>query len=71
MDRKDVQAIVEIAAKFAIGDHLPEIAVGGGDQPDIGADQLVAAEAFKLLLLQNPQQLRLKLQRHVAHFIKE
>lgn len=71
MDRKDVQTIVEIAAELAIGDHLPEIAVGGGDQPDIGADQLVAAETFKLLFLQNPQQLRLQLQRHVAHFIEK
>ncbi len=51
MDREDVEPVVEIAAELAILYHLPEIPIGGGDQPDVGLDQLVAAEALKLLLL--------------------
>ena len=71
MDREDVQPIVEIVTKLAIGDHLFQIAVGGGDQANVGLDQLIAAQTFKLLLLQNAQQLRLKFQRHVANFVEE
>ena len=55
MDREDVQSIVEIVTKFAIGDHLLQIAVSGCDQAHIGLDQLITAQTFKLLLLQNAQ----------------
>lgn len=59
VDREDVQPIVEIAAKLAIGDHLLKIAVGGGDQAHVGMNQLIAAETLELLLLQYAQQFRL------------
>ena len=59
MDREDVQPVVEIAAKLAIGDHLFKIAVGGGDQAHVGVNQLIAAETLELLLLQHAQQFRL------------
>ena len=59
MDREDVQSIVEIVTKLAIGYHLFQIAVSGGDQAYVGLDQFIAAQTFKLLLLQNAQQLRL------------
>ena len=71
MDREDVQSIVEIVTKLAIGDHLFQIAVSGSDQANVGLDQFIAAQTFKLLLLQNAQQLGLKLQRHVANFIEK
>ncbi len=71
MDWEDVQSIVEIVTKLAIGDHLFQIAISGGDQANVGLDQFIAAQTFKLLLLQYAQQFGLKLQRHVAHFIEE
>lgn len=48
--------------RYGIPDRQPsffQIAVSGGDQPNVGLDQLVAAQAFKFLLLQYAQQLRL------------
>ncbi len=71
VDGEHVEPIVEIAAEFPVDNHLLEIAVGGGDQPDVGLDQLVAPQTFELLLLEDAQQFRLQLQRHIAHFIKE
>ena len=57
--RRAILAIVEIAAKLAVGDHFFQVAVGGGNQPHVSLDKLVAAKTFKLLLLQNAQQFRL------------
>ncbi len=45
--REHVQAIVEVAAKLAVGDHF-QIAVGGGNQPHVGLNQLIAAKTFEL-----------------------
>jgi len=40
-DWKDVQAIEEIAAKSAVADRLRQVAVGGRDDPDVGANRLL------------------------------
>src|SRR5690606_2786306 len=37
-DRNDVEAIEEVFAEEAEIDELPEIAIGGGDDADIGLD---------------------------------
>jgi len=43
----------------------------GRDQADIHLVRVVAAEPLELLLLQDPQQFRLKFQRDVAYLIKK
>src|SRR5580693_644264 len=43
----------------------------GSDQPDVNLMRAVAAEPFKLLLLQDAQQFRLKFQRDVADFVQK
>ena len=70
-NRKDVEAIVEIAAELLVGDHLREIAVGCRDEPDVDADGAGAAQPLELLLLQHTQELRLQLERDVADFVEE
>jgi len=55
LNRKNVEAIVEVAAKFAVGDEAREVAVGGGDDADVHGLRAIAAEAFEFLLLQNPE----------------
>ncbi|CCJ84281.1 hypothetical protein BN133_658 [Cronobacter dublinensis 582] len=71
MDREHVQTVIEIASELAVRHHLAQIAVSGGDKPHVGLDDFIAAEPLKLLLLQHAQQLRLEIQRHVAHFIQK
>ena len=54
-DRKDIEAIVEIASERSVLDHALEVAVRRGDDPHIHALGPGAAKAFELALLQNPQ----------------
>src|ERR1700733_12608743 len=70
-DREHVQAIEQVAAEFAAGDHLFQIAVGCCDQPSVYPPRLRAAETFEFLLLQRPQQLRLHIKWDIPHFVKE
>jgi len=69
-DRKNLQAIVQVAAKLS-GDHLGEIAIGGGDQADIDGNGSCPADAFKFFFLQRTQNLRLEFRRQVTDFIEE
>ena len=70
-DREDVQAVIEILSKRAVGDLLLEIAVGGRDDADVDLDRLGAAHPLELALLQHAQQLDLDVQRQVAHLVEE
>ncbi len=68
---EDVQAVVEIAAEKAIGDHRGQIAVGSRHESYVDANRLCAAQALELLFLQHAKQLRLQLGRNVAGFVQE
>jgi hypothetical protein len=50
---------------------LFQITVGGGDDPDIDLDRLIASHAVDLAIFQYPQQFLLKWQRHVAELIQK
>ena len=45
--------------------------MGGRDQPHVGPDRLVAADALEGLLLEQAQDLGLQGQRHVADLVEE
>ena len=70
-DRKDVQAIVEIAPEAAVPHLLGQVAVGRGDDADVDVDRARTAEALDLPLLQHAQQLRLQLERQLADLVEE
>ena len=70
-DREHVQPVVEILAELAGGDRLLEILVGGGDQADVGADGLGAAQPLELALLQHAQQLDLRREVQLADLVEE
>src|SRR6201993_972512 len=70
-NRKHVQTVIEIAAKFTLVRHLHEIAIGGSHQPNIDLVSPGAAQALELLFLQNAQQLRLQRRRDIPYFIKK
>ena len=69
--RDDVQAEEQVLAELAVGDRLLEVAVGGGDDADVDADVLLAAEARELAVLQHLQELGLQREAHVADLVEE
>lgn len=67
----NVEPVKQVFAKRSFLHHRLQTAVGGGDDSNVNANGLVPADAFKLPLLQNAQQLSLQHQRHLANFIKQ
>src|SRR5437870_2643428 len=70
-DREDVQAVVQIVTEAAPFDHPGEVAVRGGDQTDVDVDRPCPAETLELVFLQHAQELRLQLERDLAHLVQE
>ena len=56
----DVEAVEQVLAERALLHRHREVAVGGGDDPDIDLHRLGAADPVDLALLQGAQQLGLK-----------
>ena len=71
IDAHDIDAVVEILAEFALGDHLAEILMGGEDEAGPQRDEAVAAQAAELALLQNAQELDLGVEAEFADFVQE
>ena len=67
----DLQAVVEVLAEAAGLHRRLEVLVRRGEEPHVDLDRLVAADALELLLLERAQQLRLRLERHVAELVEE
>src|SRR5439155_21529446 len=56
LNRKNVEAVKQIAAKCTSSDGSLQVAIGGGDDPYVSADKLIATHTLKLMFLQNTQQ---------------
>ena len=70
-DGEDRQAVIEILAESP-GVHLDQqVAVGGGDDADVGAAGPHVPDALISPLLQDTQQLGLQLRRQLAHLVEE
>src|SRR6266853_1766491 len=70
-DRKYIQTIVEIAAKFVALHHFNQISMGRSYEANVHLVSPAAPQALELLLLQNTQQFWLQWQRNVAHLVQE
>jgi hypothetical protein len=70
-DRENVQPIIKITAEFITCNHLCQIAMGGDNQTHVDVMRAAAAQALKLLLLQNAQKFRLQRQWQVPNFVQE
>ena len=70
-DGEDGEAVEQVVAEAAGGDHRGEVAVGGGDPPDVGADGLAAADAFEAALLHDAQELGLEGGGELADLVEE
>ena len=71
LDRDDVESVEEILLELPVRDQLPQVAVGGGDHPDVDLFGALGAERLELALLQDAQQLGLQGRAHRADFVEE
>ena len=67
----DTEPVVEILPEGSGLDHQLQVAVGGGDDPGIHLDGLVAAHAADLLLLEHPQEAHLEARAGLADLVEE
>src|ERR1035437_37609 len=71
MQRENMQAVEQVTAEFFLFHRTNQIAIGGGDQPHVHMDRPRSSQAFKLLVLQNTQQLGLQLQRNISNLVEQ
>src|SRR4029077_16285897 len=71
INRKNIQAVIQIFAEFAVANHLLQVLVGCSNHANIDSRCTRAAHGLKLALLEHAEQLGLKLQWHVSHFLEE
>ena len=65
------EPVVEILAERLCFDHCRQVAVGGGDDPDVDAHGPFAADAHDLAVLDDAQQADLRGERELADFVEE
>src|SRR2546428_697353 len=70
-DGQVVESLVEIASEASLGDLVLEIAIGGGDDPQVDATLLGIADPLVGLLLQQAQKLGLDFERQFADLVQE
>src|SRR5437660_4059627 len=71
VNRKNIQPIVEIAAKFLVSNQFGKITVGRSDDTDIHPQSARTAQTFEFLLLQYTKEFRLQLEWDVLYLIKK
>ena len=67
----NAQAIIKVFPEGLFTNGRLEIAVGGGDHPDIHRDRLFAAQPLQGFFLEDPHQLDLGSKGHVPDFVEE
>ena len=70
-DGEDVEAVEEVGAERVLADHVLQVAIGRGHDPDVHGDFTVFAEGEDAALLQHAQQLSLEVQVEVADLVEE
>src|SRR5262249_30201646 len=70
-DLDDVQAVVQVLAELMRPHGRLEVAIGRGDEPHVRTDDLLAADARELAVLEHVQELGLKPQRHLTDLVEQ
>src|SRR5882672_1094335 len=70
-EREDIESIIQVISESTLGYHLGQIAIGGGDQTNVHANRPRAPQTLEFLFLEHAKQLRLQLERNVAHFVEK
>src|SRR4030042_805970 len=71
MDRKDIEAVVEVFPERSSAERLFKILIGRCNYPNVTVNRLRAAQALEFVLLDDAQQLDLNVLAEFAHFIQE
>ena len=71
VNRKNIQAVKQIFAKFLLLNHLSEFAIGGREQAGIGVNSPCASQPLEFSLLEHMQQLGLKLEWNVSDLVED
>ncbi|MEY3459797.1 MAG: hypothetical protein RL215_2954, partial [Planctomycetota bacterium] len=71
MDFGDLQAEVDILSEESIADGLFEVAIGGGDDADIGLQGFATADAFEGVTFEDAEETCLNGGAHFTNFIKK
>src|ERR1700682_1084947 len=71
LNRKNIEAVKQIATKCTRSDGSLQVAIGGGYDPHVNADRLIATHPLKFPLLQNTQQRNLSFRGQLTDFVKE
>src|SRR5512147_2388262 len=70
-DREHVEPVVEVGPEAIVADLDLEIAIGGGDQTDVGGLDLNAADPLEFAFLEHPEQLHLDVERKLTYLVQE
>src|SRR4051812_35203407 len=70
-NRKDRKTIEEVAAESALLDCALKVYVRGGDDAHVHFDNLVAADASELAVLQHAKQTHLSRKTHLAYLVQK
>ncbi len=71
LDGEHIKAVIEILTKTTVFNQVFEISVRGSNDTYVTLDALVTTDSLERALLNDPQQLDLHGQWHVAYFIQE
>jgi len=71
MDGDHVQTVVQVFAKLALIDELPQVALAAGDNPHVDGNLPCSAQALDCPGLDDPKQLDLHRHRHIVHVVQE
>src|SRR5206468_4117203 len=71
VNRKNIQAVKQVFAKFSLLNHLSEVAIGGCDQAGIGVNSPCASQPLEFSLLEQTQQLGLQLDGNIPDLVEE
>src|SRR5258706_16398756 len=66
-----IKPVIKIHSELLLDDQRAQVLIGCCHHAHIDTMRIRAAQPFKLLLLQDPQQLSLQFQRNIADFIQK
>lgn len=70
-ERHDAESVEQVRAKAASGDFFAKRTVRGGDDTNVHGLSVGAAHRLDLPLLKDTQELRLNIERQLAHLVQE
>src|SRR5438093_4351936 len=71
VNRKNIQAVKQVFAKFPLLNHLSEVAIGGRDQAGSGVNSPRASQPLEFSRLEHTQQLGLQLDGNIPDLVEE